>query len=76
MHVMKTIYLFLILAGLCVTGCKEVTVGYLKADYAKYSIDTLYIGEGRIQDQIEVKMCIRDSFGYFHLSREVVGVHD
>ncbi len=53
MNVMKTIYLFLILAGLCITGCKEVTVGYLKADHAKYSIDTLYIGEGRIQDQIE-----------------------
>ena len=53
MNVMKTIYLFLILAGLCIAGCKEVTVGYLKADHAKYSIDTLYIGEGRIQDQIE-----------------------
>ena len=53
MNVMKTIYLFLILASLCIAGCKEVTVGYLKADHAKYSIDTLYIGEGRILDQIE-----------------------
>ena len=42
---MRTIYLLIAFAGLCMTSCQEVTIGYLKTEHAKYSIDTLYVAK-------------------------------
>ena len=53
MYTMRTIYLLIAFAGLCMTSCQEVTIGYLKTEHAKYSIDTLYVGERSILEQIE-----------------------
>lgn len=40
---MNKIYLFLILIGLSLAGCHEVTVGYIKTEHAAYPIDSLHI---------------------------------
>ena len=53
MYMMRTIYLLIAFAGLCMASCQEVTIGYLKTEHAKYSIDTLYVGERSILEQIE-----------------------
>lgn len=47
---MNKIYLFLMLIGMSLTGCHEVTVGYMKTDYAAYSIDSLHI-----YDTVEIR---------------------
>lgn len=48
---MRTIYLLIAFAGLCMASCQEVTIGYLKTEHAKYSIDTLYVGERSILER-------------------------
>lgn len=53
MNTMRIIYVLLIVICSCVVSCREVTVGYLKTEHAKYSIDTLYVGEGKILEQIK-----------------------
>ena len=50
---MRRIYILMAFAGLCMASCQEVTIGYLKTEHAKYSIDTLYVGERSILEQIE-----------------------
>lgn len=53
MSTRRIIYVLLIAICSCVVSCREVTIGYMKTEHAKYSIDTLYVGEGRILEQIE-----------------------
>lgn len=47
---MNKIVLFLILAGLSLAGCHEVTVGYMKTEHAAYPIDSL-----QIFDTVEIR---------------------
>ena len=47
---MNKIILFLILAGLSLAGCHEVTVGYMKTEHAAYPIDSL-----QIFDTVEIR---------------------
>lgn len=53
MRTMKTRYILLVIAIWGFVGCHDVTVGYLRTTYAKYGIDSLHVGVGSLNAQIE-----------------------
>ena len=46
------LYWILVIGCFVVSGCQDVTVGYLRVEHAKYGIDTLHIGLGSVNVQI------------------------
>ena len=44
MKLASILYLILLIGCLGMAACQDVTVGYLRTDHAKYSVDTLHIG--------------------------------
>ena len=53
MRLASILYGVLLIGCLGMIGCQDVTVGYLRTDHAKYSVDTLHIGVGSVYEKIK-----------------------